>query len=32
MTECSYNAYTYGTDLVIEGYFSSAIDGNVVTL
>lgn len=30
MTECSYNVYTYGTDLVIEGYFSSAIDGNVV--
>lgn len=30
MTDCSYKVYTYGKDLVIEGNFSSVIDGNVV--
>lgn len=30
MTDCRYEVYTYGKDLVIEGQFSSEIDGNIV--
>ena len=30
MTDCRYEVYTYGKELVIEGQFSSEIDRNVV--
>lgn len=30
MTDCRYELYTYGKDLVFKGQFSSEIDGNVV--
>ena len=30
MTDCSYEVYTHGKDLIIEGQFSSEIDGHVV--